>query len=118
MRTKLPLVLALWLAAVAAHAGPQDFTLVNYTGADIREVYISPSGVKEWGKDVLRADTLPDGGRVRIRFTVPPNIRNWDLRTVSKGGQGHVWYKLDLLKITTVTLRYNVATKRWNAQCQ
>ena len=37
----------------AALAGDADFTLVNRTGYDISEVYISPANKNNWGRDRL-----------------------------------------------------------------
>ena len=108
----------LWLAAAVmalatgwVRAGEQDFTLVNKTGVVIHAVYVSPSGVNEWGKDILGKDTLANGESVAITFDDETEAKLWDLKV--EDGQGHsiVWTKLNLLKISKVILHYNADTE-------
>jgi hypothetical protein len=41
------------LAPSAVAQGKQDFSLVNQTGYDISEVYVSPANSSDWEEDVL-----------------------------------------------------------------
>ncbi len=65
MRIKILLILGLLLAALPG-AGPaaaqNRFNLVNSTGQTIERVYVSPSRVSNWGRDVLGDAVLPPGG--------------------------------------------------------
>lgn len=50
-------------AVLPAGAGEQGFTLVNRTGVEIYELYLSPASVDDWQEDVLNVDTLPGASR-------------------------------------------------------
>ncbi len=102
------LVCGLLLALVAnLHAGKQDFTLINKTGFDIHEVYVSPHGSDEWQEDVLGKGLLVDGGTVKINFERQIKGKDWDLKVVDKAGKATTWEKLDLLSISKITLHFD-----------
>ena len=46
------------LVLLAFAQGKQNFTLVNQTGYDISEVYVSPANSSDWEEDVLGEDIL------------------------------------------------------------
>ncbi|MCZ8105654.1 MAG: hypothetical protein O9972_48170 [Burkholderiales bacterium] len=92
----------------AAAQSKQDFTLVNRTGYDISEVYISPSKADDWQEDVLGDDELGDGVQTRIRFKRAGNTCRWDLKVVySVDDSSAVWSNVDLCKISKITIKYN-----------
>ena len=93
--------------AVPAHAGKQDFTLLNKTGFDIHEVYVAPHGSDEWQDDVLGKTMLVNGGTVKINFESQIKGKDWDLKVVDKDGKATTWEKLDLSKISKVTLHFD-----------
>lgn len=98
---------ALFLAVAQLFAaGKQDFTLVNKTGVEIHEVYVSPQESKDWEEDILGRDTLPVGAEVHITFDRTETAALWDLKVVDKDGNSIEWEKLDLLKISKLTLHY------------
>ena len=110
MRTNKIFLLAccLILALVSrVQAGKQDFTLVNKTGFDIHEVYVSLHGNDDWQDDVLGHTVLPKDASVKIKFEPKMQGKDWDLKVVDKTGKGTTWEKLNLLEISKVTLRFD-----------
>lgn len=105
------LVAALVLPAALARAGTQDFTLVNRTGIEIRELYISPAASDDWEEDVLGVDTLPPGESVKISFEGHDACK-WDLMVKDEDGDSVEWSGLNLCKTSKVTLRYD-GKKAW-----
>jgi hypothetical protein len=100
----LALVGAVPLAIGAAHAGSQDFSLVNRTGYQIDEVYVSRSSSRQWGGDVMGRDALDDGERVNVTFNAPDGVCNWDLKVKYNDGDEATWKSLNLCSISKVTL--------------
>lgn len=96
------------LAAPASslRAGDQDFVLVNKTGYDIAEVYVSPANDKEWGEDIMGKDTLDDGDRVTIEFSHKEKECDWDMKIVFDDEEEAVWEDFNLCKVREITLRY------------
>ena len=93
--------------ATTSYAGKQDFTLVNKTGFDLHEVYVSPHGNDEWQEDVLGKTILVNGDTVKIHFERQIKGKDWDLKVVDKAGKATTWEKLDLLAISKVTLHFD-----------
>jgi hypothetical protein len=89
----------------AASQNKQDFTLHNETELEIKEVYISPTGNDDWEEDILGKDTLESGDSVNITFTRRREDM-WDMKVVFRNGKSNVWTKLNLSKITDVTLLF------------
>ncbi|MDK9706591.1 MAG: hypothetical protein OEL83_06030 [Desulforhopalus sp.] len=94
------------LLAGSAFAGDQDFTLVNHTGVEIHELYVSPAKMDDWGEDVLTVDTLPDGEEVEIQFGRKEKAAYWDIKVVDQAGDSLEWPRLKLTEISTVTLAF------------
>jgi hypothetical protein len=99
--------LSLLLASTAlAFQGKQDFTVVNKTGVEIHELYVSPHSADNWQEDVLGADTLAPGKSVEITFSPKEKAKLWDLKVVDGEGNSIEWESLNLLEISEVTLFY------------
>jgi hypothetical protein len=99
--------LSLLLASTAlALQGKQDFTVVNKTGVEIHELYVSPHSADNWQEDVLGQDTLPSGQSVEIKFSPKEKAKLWDLKVVDGQGNSIEWESLNLLEISEVTLYY------------
>lgn len=98
--------LAAVLAAPAAQAGAQDFTLINDTGVEIHEVYASPTKADDWEEDIMGRDTLDDGESVDISFSPKEAAKLWDLKVVDGDGNSIIWTRLNLLEISEITLHY------------
>ena len=107
MKKIFVLALVFWFAALAdSFAGKQDFTLVNRTGFDIAEVYVSAHSKDDWESDVMGKGVLANGATVEIHFAPSDKTKDWDLKVVDGKGKSIVWEKLDLLEISKVTLHY------------
>ena len=99
------------LLCMSAIAGDADFTLVNSTGATIREVYLSPEKAKNWGNDRLGEGDMTNGKSRLIKFSDSANCVQ-DLQVVFDDDSSEVvWENLNLCEITKLTLKYNRSTK-------
>jgi hypothetical protein len=90
--------------SVPAFAGEQDFKLINKTGYQINEVYVSRVSSKSWGKDVMGKDALAENAAVDITFNAPDSICRWDLKVKYDDGDEAEWNNLNLCNIEKVTL--------------
>ena len=97
----------LTVLATPALAGNQDFKLVNKTGAQIDEVYVSSAASKNWGKDVMGSDALEEDSSVNITFNAPENVCRWDLKVKYNDGDTAEWGNLNLCNIETITLYWD-----------
>ncbi len=102
----LSLVSTLAIGATALRAGDQDFVLVNKTGYDIDEVYVSAVNEKDWGEDIMGRDTLDNGQKVTIEFSHKDKECMWDMKIVFSDEEEAVWEDFDLCKVREITLRY------------
>lgn len=103
-------------APVAAAESRQNFTIVNRTGYDISEVYVSPAKAKNWGEDILGDDELDDDGEQLVRFKRAEKTCLWDLKVVySEDDSEAIWYDVDLCKITKITIKYNRKSDKTSA---
>lgn len=96
----------------AAMAGDQDFTVLNKTGIEIHELYVTPHDSNDWEDDILGEDTLANGAEVDIKFSRKEKVKLWDLKVVDADGSEVTWENLDLLEISKVTLHYKKG-KAW-----
>jgi hypothetical protein len=90
-----------------AHAGNQDFTLVNRTGYQIDEVYVSRSSARNWGHDVMGRDSLEDDHWVKITIDAPEHACRWDLKVKYSDGDEATWSDLNLCNIEKVSLYWD-----------
>jgi len=112
---KFVFALALALGCVASTLSPaaaaeakQDFTIVNKTGYDIKEVYVSPTKSDDWEEDVLGEDLLSDGDSWKIKFTRATKTCKWDLKVVyAVDDSTAVWNGIDLCSVSKITIKYN-----------
>ena len=102
----LALVAVAAVSATAAQRRNLDFTLVNKTGVDIMEVYLSPTSDNEWGEDVMGKDILESGQKVDITFSSAETECNWDLKVVDEDDDDIIWTKLNLCTANEITLMY------------
>lgn len=96
-----PLALA---AGGVAQAADQDFTLMNRTGYEIENVFVSETRSRSWGEDVMGRDTLSDGESVHIRFRHAGNACQWDLKVRYTDGDEATWDRVNLCEVSRVTL--------------
>lgn len=106
MKKLLLLTLSLlFISLSTTFAGKQDFTLINKTGSDINEVYVSPHSSDDWEEDVMGKQTLDKGESVAITFSRASKEKDWDIKVVTKGGKELIFEKLNLLEVSKVTLK-------------
>lgn len=101
-------LVAVWvlLGRAAALAGLKDFTLVNQTGFEISEIYVSPAGTDDWQEDLLTQDSLENGKGASLHFDAKTEAAKFDFKIVDEEGDEIVWKGVNLLKAAKVTLRY------------
>lgn len=94
-----------------------DFTLINNTGYDISDVYVSPTNEKEWGEDIMGKDILAHGDAVDISFDGDETVKKWDMYVTWVGYESDedvYWLGFDLSKISEISLYYDHKTgKTW-----
>jgi hypothetical protein len=101
--------------AAAAQAGEADFTLVNRTGYDIREVYISPANRNNWGRDRMGDGMLENGKSKRFEFRERAACKQ-DIMVVFDDDNSKVtWENVDLCELDKITIRYNRSTREVSA---
>ncbi len=113
----LPL-LAAALFSSAAFAGDADFTLVNRTGYDIREVYISPSKRNNWGNDRLGDGVLEKGKSKLFRFADKASCKQDLMVVFDDDGSKVTWEEFDLCDLNKITLKYNRSTREVSADTE
>lgn len=102
--------------AQPAAAGEQDFVLVNATGYDIYEVYVSETQAPTWEEDVLGREILPDGGRFTIRFSPSEGACLWDMRAVYEDGEIADWQGFNLCELSVIAVSYDEETGETTAE--
>jgi hypothetical protein len=117
MRVPIPAVSLLGLVLAVACIGNLqaeelnlDFTLVNSTGYTIKEVYVAPTAVEEWGENIM-GEELKDGERLKVTFHPKAAAAKWDIKIMWTNGEGVVWTGYKLTDISTITLKYDEKTK-------
>lgn len=101
------LILGACTAATLSFAGDADFTLVNGTGHDIREVYISAANKNAWGGDRMGKQMLENGSSRLFKFGDRAACKQ-DMKVVfEEGDQEVVWPSIDLCEVEKLTLKYN-----------
>lgn len=89
----------------------KGFDLVNFTGAHLRGVYLSPADSSGWEENLLGTDILVDGDTVDIHFVGNEAPALWDLKVVAKSGYYAEWKGLDLQGISRITLAVTLLDK-------
>ena len=99
-------VAACLLAAAVLPAAALDrhVVLVNNTDFTIVEFYASSVGQKTWQEDILGADVLPPGGRVRINIDDGTGYCKYDLKAVFNDGDEVVKQAMNVCEVGTFTI--------------
>ena len=107
-------ILGLMLAA-PAFAGDVDFTLVNKTGYNIREVYVSSANKNDWGNDRMGDGTLDNNKSRAFKFSDKAHCHQ-DIKVVFDEGDVEVtWDNIDLCSLNKISLKYDKKTKMVSA---
>ena len=75
-----------------------SFRLVNRGRSEATELYASPSGDENWGRDRLGTETVPAGGTRVVRL--PRGDCRYDVRVVFGNGESTEKRKLNLCTLT------------------
>jgi hypothetical protein len=106
-KLRIGLLLIGTLTPMLSTAGDADFLLVNRTGYDIREIYVSPAKQKRWGQDRLGRSVLGNRQQRQFKFGAFADCIQ-DMRIVfDDDGSEVVWERLDLCELEKIILRYN-----------
>ncbi len=100
---------ALFTTATFAADEEEDdqYFVINDSGVTIKELYVSASEEKNWGKNLLKTAELKDGEGGEILFAHDDERCIWDLATKDEHGNELEWNKIDLCKYTKITLKPN-----------
>lgn len=93
------------LSTATAFADPRDFELVNNTGRDIKEIYVTGSNLDDWGDNLL-TDTqfLPSGNKVPIAFKrFTEGNCYYDIKVITADGSEGELNQVNLCETNTVT---------------
>lgn len=88
----------------------QDVKVINNTGVEIAEMYISASQKNDWEEDVLGQDTFASGTELNIKFKEEEESQYWDLMVKDSKGNSITWTNIDLFTISEITLNFDSAT--------
>lgn len=116
MRRRLVLasLAALAMSAATGEAfaqAQQNFRLINRTGHQINEVYVSPSANDRWGRDILGDEVMPSGTSRNIRFPRSTQACMFDLRVVYSDGERGEVSEINLCEVSNVTVTWNGRTR-------
>lgn len=101
-------VLTAFVGSAQAEEAKQDFKLVNKTGYEIKEVYVSPSKSTDWEEDILGEGVLEDKGAREIHFHRSVKSCHWDLKVVyTVDSSSAVWDDIDLCSVEKITIHYD-----------
>jgi hypothetical protein len=106
----LSLLAAVATTPAAAQQAKQDFTLVNKTGYDISEIYLSAAKSDSWEDDLLadEDDNFGDGESKAVHFLSKVKTCLWDLKVVyDDDDSSAIWHDINLCEVSKITLRYN-----------
>ncbi len=107
-RLALPFAAGLLAAGFGvAHASDADFNMVNKTGYQIDEVYVSPASSQSWGSDIMGKDAVPDGASVSITFPHGGSACKFDIRVKYNDGDTAEWGNVDLCQYQTISLYWD-----------
>ena len=84
--------------------GNLDFALINFTGTELRSVYLSPSTSSGWEENILRGTTFKDGDTLNVRFDPNEKAAKWDMRVEGVDSRYAEWKQLNLRDISAMTL--------------
>lgn len=102
------LLLCALTTTATADGAKQDFKLINKTGYELKELYVSPSKESDWQDDVLGQATLGDGQFANVHFHRSATACKWDLKVVySVDSSSAVWSDIDLCTVENITIRYD-----------
>ena len=110
-------VASMFVMPTYAQEAKQDFALVNRTGYEIKEVYVSPSKSTDWEEDVLGDGVLPNKDRRQIKFHRNVKTCHWDLKVVyTVDSSSAIWNDIDLCTVAKITIHYDKDADKTTAE--
>jgi hypothetical protein len=107
---RLALIAGFMSLSGAAFASDADFKLVNKTGYQIDEVYVSPASSESWGDDIMGRAAVPDGTTVNITFPHGGKACRFDIRVKYNDGDKAEWSNIDLCEYEKISLFWDGKT--------
>ena len=104
IRTALLTAAFLPLLATGVFAGDADFKLVNKTGYQIDEVYVSQHGANRWGPDIMGRGALGNNELVNITFPHGNGVCQFDIKVKYNDGDTAEWGNINLCQYETISL--------------
>ena len=96
------------LSPAAAQEAKQNFTLINKTGYELKELYVGPTASEDWGPDIMGDSVIGNGQSVNVRFSPRAKTCQWDLKVVySVDDSSAVWSDINLCEVEKVTIRWD-----------
>lgn len=93
-------------------AADADFKMINRTGYQIDEIYVSPHSSSKWGPDVLGKQSLGDSEFANITFPRNNDVCVFDIKVKYHDDDSTAeWSKIDLCSYSKITLY-------WDAKAQ
>ncbi|ULQ59166.1 hypothetical protein K7I13_11765 [Brucepastera parasyntrophica] len=103
MKKKMTVIVAvMFLCFGSVFALDLDFTLINGTGVDIYEVYVSPVESDDWGDDILEDDILFDEEDMLITFGDQHTSRYWDILCIDEDYDEYYLEEIDLTEVSLI----------------
>lgn len=87
-----------------AAEGSIVFKVKNNIGADIYEMKIAPSGVDEYGDDILKSKILKMSESMGVAFLPPDTYEYWDIRVLTENGNYYTWFNVQFGTFNEITL--------------
>ena len=97
------LALLLGLVISAKADSDLDFILANKTGYDIKEIYVGPTSVEDWGDNIIK-EVLKDGEALELKFSEKAKAEKWDIKVVYTDGETAWWKGYNLPQIHKISL--------------
>jgi len=86
-----------------ASAHTQDFTLINESGFDLYELYVSSTFSDDWEEDILADDILMDGDQITVTID-EEGVTLYDILIVDNIGNEFYWEEFNLDEISTIRI--------------
>jgi len=89
-RFSVLVLLAAMLFVFSVVAEASTISITNQTGYDIHYIFLTDSGVGNWGEDLLGEHYLPNGATIQLQVTSP--FQSFDLKSIDEDGDAFEWY--------------------------
>ncbi len=94
--------------APGAFAADQDFTVVNRTGYQIDDIWVSPATSRNWGRELMGSGTVLDNGdSYDVSFGHATNACHFDMKVKYHDDDEATWNDINLCEISKISLFYD-----------